>query len=88
MDALLWSLAREALLLVVLASLPPLAASLAVGLLVALAQAVTQVQESTLTVVPKLGAALVALAFAGPWIASMLGRFTSRLLLLLPEVAQ
>ncbi len=80
-------LGREALLLMVLASLPPIVASLVVGFLSSLFQATTQIQESTLSVVPKLGAAAGALVFAGPWISGQLVRFTHRLLLAIAEVA-
>jgi flagellar biosynthetic protein FliQ len=79
-------LGREALLLMVLASLPPVGASLVVGFLMSLFQATTQLQESTLTVVPKLCAAVLALVLAGPWIAGQLTRFTHQLLALIAEV--
>lgn len=85
-DVLL-TLGREALLLMVLASLPPIGASLLVGFLASLFQATTQLQETTLSVVPKLGAAVLALVLAGPWIAGQLTRFTHQLLLLIAEVA-
>lgn len=80
-------LAREALWLMVLASLPPIGASLVVGFLMSVVQATTQLQESTLTVVPKLCAAVAALVVAGPWIAAQLTRFTTQLFLALPSVA-
>ena len=76
---LLLSLGREALLLMVLASLPPILASLVVGLASTLFQATTQLQESTLSVVPKLVAAVGALVIAGPWISAQLVRFTAQL---------
>ncbi|WP_426754122.1 flagellar biosynthetic protein FliQ [Myxococcus sp. Y35] len=85
-DVLL-TLGREALLLMVLASLPPIGASLVVGFLSSLFQATTQLQEPTLSVVPKLGAAALALVLAGPWISGQLTRFTHQLLLLISEVA-
>ena len=81
------ALAREALLLMILASLPPIGASLVVGFLMSLIQATTQLQESTLSVVPKLCAAVLALVIAGPWIGSQLTRFTVQLLAALPQVA-
>lgn len=84
---MLLTLGREALLLMVLASLPPIGASLLVGFLSSLFQATTQLQESTLAVVPKLVAAVLALVLAGPWIAGQLTRFTHQLLLLIAEVA-
>jgi flagellar biosynthetic protein FliQ len=80
-------LAREALVLMVLASLPPIASSLVVGFLMSLVQATTSIQESTLSVVPKLCAAVAALVIAGPWIGAQLTRFTTQLFLALPGVA-
>ena len=85
-DTLL-NLGREALLLMVLASLPPIGASLVVGFLMSLFQATTQIQESTLSVVPKLCAAVLALVIAGPWIADQLTRFTTQLLMSLSGVS-
>ncbi len=79
-------LGREALLLMVIASLPPIGASLVVGFCMSLLQATTQIQEATLTVVPKLCAAVISLVIAGPWIAAQLSRFTAQLLLALPSV--
>lgn len=80
------ALAREALLLMVLASLPPIGASLLVGLLASIFQATTQLQEQTLSVVPKLCASVLALVAAGPWIGAQLARFAARLFTLLAEV--
>ncbi|MBN1206786.1 MAG: flagellar biosynthetic protein FliQ [Myxococcaceae bacterium] len=85
-DVLL-ALGREALLLMVLASLPPIGASLVVGFLMSLFQATTQLQENTLSVVPKLCAAVLALVLAGPWIAGQLTRFMHQLLMAIAEVA-
>ena len=84
-DAML-AVAREALMLMVIASLPPIGASLLVGFLMSVFQASTQIQESSLTVVPKLCAAVLALVVCGPWIASQLARFTVAMLTALPEV--
>lgn len=83
---MLLGLAREALLLMILASLPPIGASLVVGFFMSLLQATTQIQESTLSVVPKLCAAVLALVIAAPWIGGQLARFTTQLLLALPGV--
>jgi flagellar biosynthetic protein FliQ len=85
-EDLLLSLGREALLLMVLASLPAILASLVTGFLMSLFQATTQIHESTLSVVPKLCSAVVALVLFGPWIGAQLVRFTTRLLLVLPGV--
>ena len=86
-EELLLSLGREALWLMVLLSLPPITASLVVGLLSSLFQATTQLQESTLSVVPKLGAAVGALVLTGPWIGARLTSFTRQLFLALGELA-
>jgi len=83
---MLLCLAREALLLMIMASLPPIGASLVVGFFMSLLQATTQIQESTLSVVPKLCAAVLALVIAAPWIGGQLTRFTTQLLLALPAV--
>lgn len=77
-EALL-AVGREALLLMVLASMPPVLSGLVVGVAMGLVQAVIQVQEATLSVVPRLCAALLALAIAFPWIAGQLLRFTAAL---------
>jgi flagellar biosynthetic protein FliQ len=60
---------------------------LIVGFFMSLVQATTQLQESTLSVVPKLCAAVLALVVAGPWIGVQLTRFTTQLLLTLPQVS-
>jgi flagellar biosynthetic protein FliQ len=85
--SMLLGMAREALLLMILASLPPIGASLLVGLMMSVLQATTQVQESTLSVVPKLCAAVVALVIAGPWIGAQLTLFTHQLMQMLSTVA-
>lgn len=87
-EALLLSLAREAVLLMVTVALPPLGASMSVGLLMSLFSATTQLQESTLSVVPKLGAALAALVVAGPWISTRLTGFTQHLFWSLASVGE
>ena len=77
MDSSLAALGREALLLVLLLSAPPLAAALVVGIVTGVLQAATQVQDPSLPVVPRLVAVLSALAAAGPWIGAHLVRFAA-----------
>jgi flagellar biosynthetic protein FliQ len=77
-EALL-AVGREALVLMVLVSMPPVLAGLLVGVAMGLLQAVTQVQEATLSVVPRLCAALLALAVTFPWIGGQMLRFTTAL---------
>jgi len=75
---------REGLYLVLLVSAPPLLVSLVIGLLVSLVQATTQLQDHTLSFVPKLAAVLATLAVTGPWIGQQLLRFTQALLQAFP----
>jgi flagellar biosynthetic protein FliQ len=75
-DSLL-DLWRSALTVVVAVSAPFLIAGLIVGLTVAVIQTATQLQESILTFVPKLAAALLVIALAGHWMLDKLGRFTT-----------
>jgi len=77
---------RQALYLVLLVSAPAILTSLAVGLLVSVVQATTQIQDQTLTFVPKLVAVLVALALAGSWMGANLVRFARTLFLGIPGV--
>ena len=72
-------IAREALLVALWLSTPILAAGLIVGLAVSIAQAVTQIQEQTLSFVPKIAAMiLVAVALLG-WIATQMIAFAERM---------
>lgn len=61
-------LIRRALLLVLLVSAPVLICGLAVGLVVSLLQAVTQVHEQTLSFIPKIAAMVIATIVMLPWI--------------------
>ncbi|RDV37409.1 flagellar biosynthetic protein FliQ [Bradymonadaceae bacterium TMQ3] len=79
MEDYILQVAREGLWLVLLTSAPPLIASMGVGLAVSVVQATTQIQEQTLTFVPKLIAVFASLAIAGPWIGSQLVRFSHAL---------
>ncbi|WP_242394649.1 type III secretion system export apparatus subunit SctS [Anaeromyxobacter oryzisoli] len=87
MDPVLLHLGREALLLVLLVSAPPLGAALLVGIVVGVLQAATQVQEQSVAVVPRLVAVLGALAIAAPWIGARVVRFAAACLELVPRVA-
>ncbi len=75
-DSLL-DLWRSALTVTVAVSAPFMIAGLAVGLVVAVLQTATQLQETILTFVPKLAAALLVMALGGHWILDKLGRFTT-----------
>ena len=79
---------REALYLVLVLSLPPLAAVLAVGVLSGIVQTVTQVRERSLSTVPRLLAALLALGLTGPWIAMRLEAFLRAVLQAVPALGK
>lgn len=67
---------RTALMVTITVSAPFLLVGLIVGLAVAVIQTATQLQESILTFVPKLAAAMVVIALAGHWMLDKLGTFT------------
>jgi len=70
---------RESLSLMLLLSSPVLAAALVIGLAVSIFQAVTQIQEQTLSFVPKIiGMGIVAM-LATPWITRMILEFSERM---------
>lgn len=72
-------LVREALTLMLLLSTPILLAALVIGLVVSLFQAVTQIQEQTLTFAPKIvGMAIVAIV-AAPWLGRLMLEFSQRM---------
>jgi type III secretion protein S len=87
MDPVLLSLGREALVLVLVVSAPPLAAALVTGLVVGVLQAATQIQEPSVGVAPRLLAVMAALGVSGPWIAAHVVRFAASCLELFPRVA-
>jgi type III secretory pathway component EscS len=87
MDPALLHVTREALVVALLVSAPPLAAALAVGAATGVLQAATQVQEPTIGVVPRLVAVAVALAVAAPWIGARVARFAAECLELAQRVA-
>jgi flagellar biosynthesis protein FliQ len=79
---------RHALFLVLILAAPPVLAVLAVGVATAILQTATQVRERTISSVPKLIAAGVALAIAGPWIGSQLVAFFRAMIELVPQAGR
>ena len=79
-------LARHAMLISLQMSMPILILSLVIGVIVSLFQAVTQIQEQTLTFVPKIMALVVALTVLGPWMLHTIVGFTAGLFGSLPTV--
>lgn len=71
------ALAKQTLFLALILTGPPVLTALVVGLTISILQATTQVQEQTLTFVPKLVSIITVLALMGPWMLSQLVAFAS-----------
>jgi len=80
------TLGQRALELTALISAPLLLSALVVGLVIGMFQAATQIQEMTLSFIPKLLVMGVALAVTGPWMLRTLVSFTRRLFLAVPSL--
>lgn len=74
------SIARETLLTAMLLAAPPLGIGILVGLIISIFQAVTQIQEQTLTFVPKIFAIFIALLIFGPWMLNLITEFAVNIL--------
>ncbi|RZA00558.1 MAG: flagellar biosynthesis protein FliQ [Proteobacteria bacterium] len=79
------SLGRDAIYTTVLLSAPLLISALVVGLIVSIIQAVTQINEATLTFIPKMLAIIVVLIVMAPWMTQMLTSYTTELFTNLPN---
>lgn len=80
------TIGREALTLLLMIAMPLLGVVMAVGLLVSVFQAVTQIQEATLAFVPKLIAAMVIFMIMGPWMLSTLVDYIRRTIESIPAL--
>ncbi len=79
---------RQAVRVAVLLSAPILAFGLVVGVLTNVFQAVTQISETTLAVVPKFAAMLIALLIFSPWMLDMIMDFTTQLFESIPSIVR
>ena len=79
-------LATQALLLSLKVSMPFLLAGLVVGVVVSVFQAVTQIQEQTLSFIPKILVTGAVMALAGPWMLNQLLLYTHDLLVSIPKM--
>ena len=77
-------LGQQGLYMLLLVSAPILLTVLVVGLVVSIFQAATQINETTLSFVPKVVAAVAVLAVAGPWMLTMLVEYIQRTLIAIP----
>jgi flagellar biosynthetic protein FliQ len=82
------TLLRGGILEVIMLASPMRLTALVVGLVVAILQATTSIQEQTLTFVPKVIAILLILGFLGGWMFSSLGDYTVQLFRMIPDMAR
>ncbi len=81
-----FDLGRQALELTLLVSAPLFIAALTTGLIISIFQAATQINEQTLSFVPKLIATFITLVLAGPWMITMMTDFIRRLFESIPSM--
>ena len=77
---------QQGLYLLLMVAAPMLLTVLAVGLLISIFQAATQIHEQTLSFVPKLIAAVAVLVVAGPWMLTSIVEYLQRTLQAIPSV--
>ncbi|MCE2941108.1 MAG: flagellar biosynthesis protein FliQ [Gemmatimonadota bacterium] len=85
-EALIVDLARKALTMTLMLSAPMLLVALVIGLAVGILQSVTQIQEQTLTYVPKLVGISVVFLLALPWMMQLTVKYTVELFRSLPTL--
>ncbi len=85
-DTFIIQITREALVMVLILSVPILLAGLLVGLVIGILQATTQIQEQSLTFVPKLIVTFVLMALLTPWMIKVMVGYTGELFAKLPSV--
>jgi flagellar biosynthetic protein FliQ len=76
----------EAIMLALMLSLPPLILGLVVGVVIAIFQTVTQIQEQTLVIVPKMVAIIAGLLLFGGWMLDQLTTYTVKVFSLIPSI--
>ena len=81
------TIGQNALFILLMVAAPVLGTVLVVGLVISLFQALTQINEATLSFVPKLVAAVAVFALAGPWMLTTLVDFIRRMLMAIPDYA-
>jgi flagellar biosynthetic protein FliQ len=81
-------LGRDAIFVTLMVTLPVLLLSMVVGLVISIFQAVTQIQEPTLTFIPKILVSAAAILFFGPFMLAMLTDFTTRVFSSIPQLVR
>ncbi|HVY62758.1 MAG TPA: flagellar biosynthetic protein FliQ [Planctomycetota bacterium] len=85
-ETLVLQVTRQALILTILLSGIPIVLSMIVGVIVSVFQAATQIQEQTLTFVPKLVVVLGTIMVGGYWMIAQLVKFTATLFAMIPKL--
>lgn len=86
-DEIVLEIALQAIIVAAKLSAPILIVTLVVGFAISLLQAVTQIQEVTLTFVPKLVAVAIVLLLAGKWMLAEIVGFTTSMYEMIPQLA-
>lgn len=87
-DSMVIQIVRDALMMVLIVSVPILVGGMLVGLIISILQATTQIQEQSLSFVPKLVTVLLLLIVLAPWIANVLTGYTNELFAKIPQMVK
>jgi flagellar biosynthesis protein FliQ len=85
-ESMVFTIAEQAITVILLVAGPILLATLVVGSLISLVQAATQINEATLTFIPKIVVVVLILVILGSWMLQKLVTFTSNLFTMLPNL--
>ena len=80
------TIGQQALWVTMLLAAPMVLSALAVGLLVGMFQAATQINEMTMSFIPKLAVLVLALVVAGPWMLTVIVNYTKQLMAQIPSL--
>ena len=81
------SMGHQAILVTLMVAAPMLLVALVIGLIVSIFQAATQINEATLSFIPKLLGIFITLVLAGPWMLSILSDYLRSVLTNIPNLA-
>ncbi len=79
-------ISQQALYVITMLAAPMLVSALAIGLLIGMFQAATQINEMTLSFIPKLLILVVSIMIAGPWMLELILNYTRRLFISIPTI--
>jgi len=85
---LVLDITQKAMWIAVLVAAPMLLVALGVGLIIGMFQAATQINEMTLSFIPKLAVVALALALAGPWMLDVIVNFARTLIMSIPDLIE